>query len=135
MNKPIKTPFRKAADHLKDKGVIKRDHELLEPLGITSKGTLSNYLKFGLPSHLQKKFQNRYGPEVDAFFVDEDQNVAQHHVMIAEPGEFYISPREHIETIKQHNKDLKDIILAQLKTMSSQLTEISSNSNEILAGV
>jgi hypothetical protein len=71
-----------------------------------------------------------------------------HHTVSAEPGNFQVSGRELdlIATIKsmaddsvrradKHADDLKEIILEQLKAMSSQLREISVNSKEILVGV
>jgi hypothetical protein len=126
------TPLRRAVDFLIENGDIQNDKDLLPLFKVKSPGALSAYISGNPSKKGLKAFRDKYGEKVSKFFEHQDPI---HSTMAAESGFFYISPREHIETIKQHNKDLKEIILEQLKAMSSQLREISFNSNEILAGV
>jgi hypothetical protein len=131
MAKPT-TPLRKAVDYLKDQGVITNDSDLLKVFKLESPGALSAYIN-GTPS---KKglaaFKEKYGEKVSSFFETDDE---KHSTMVAESGAFYITPREHIEMIKQHNRDLKEIILKQLEGMDKKLDGVGTNLTAALAGV
>lgn len=149
MNKPVKkTSFRRAVDFLKDQGVIKRDQDILQSLGITSKGTLSNYFKTGLPPHLQEKFQKKFGEHVAKFFVEEPMDSLGGSQLINNGNlgitiqEYLDSIREqkrmaedHRKTAEKHSEDLKQIIIAQLTSIDQKLNGVGSNLNDALAGV
>jgi hypothetical protein len=67
MAKTSKNAFKRAIEHLKNEGIIKRDKDLLPILGLTSPGSLSNYIN-GIPSkEVIEKFQKKYSIDLADF--------------------------------------------------------------------
>jgi hypothetical protein len=122
MSMPFKTTLEAALAHLKSKGIIKRDNDIMAPLGIKSKGTVSSYASGAnkMSNNFKEKFENQYKLKLADF-----ENLV---------------PKEGNENEKPPPNDegLKDkyiaLLEAQLDLLNAQAKELKPMAQE-LAGI
>lgn len=120
MNRP--TPFRKAVNHLKNLGIIKRDNELLSLAGIGSKGALSAYLGGRPPKHIIDKFLDKYGEHVAHFFAEEEKQNDTPPKKAEEVG--IPTTKDYIAELKADKAFYQELLKTSLVSMNDKLKKL-----------
>lgn len=125
----FRTTLEAALADLKSKGIIKRDADILEPLGIKSKGTLSSYASgtIKLSDGFRTKFENKYHVKLDDY-----EHLLKGHKPHTEPNPATTIENmpDLIETIKANpQKQLLEIAVYNL----SEGVRINAEANLINA--
>lgn len=125
---PFKTTLEAALAHLKSKGIIENDYDVLPNTGITSRGTLSSYVTGGarISKNFRTKFENYYNLRLDDFShllktedeeperleesqIEPAQNIEEEGAEIDYKSKYMALLEEHLEIKKALLQELQEI--------------------------
>lgn len=123
---PFKTTLEAALAELKKRGIIKSNGDIMKPLGITSRGTVSAYVTgtTKISPSFQAKFEKIYGIKLDEF-----ENIVSDTNKKQEPNGS-AAPPENGQNIQEKYIALLEKQLADKEGIERELQELK---NQILS--